>query len=138
MRYAAVVLNGTKVQLVHLARPGFGGFRTYFCCPECERRCDLLYAAPHIACRCCHRLAFASENDWGIRRRLRPLLKARARLGQQQGGVVAPFPSKPKWARWPHYLRCRREAMQREAEHWQALGIRLGIGRLRGRASQEE
>src|SRR5262249_41668657 len=28
------------------------------------------------------------------------------------------IPGKPKWARWPRYLRTRREAMQREREYW--------------------
>jgi hypothetical protein len=129
----AVVLctsNGrTKVRLTHLARPVIGGFRTYFHCPGCDRRCDLLYAGSHLACRFCLNLAFSSENEPKASRALRRLIKVRERLGQVDGGVIAPFPSKPRWGRWPSYLRVRREALRREAEYWHALGIRLGIGR---------
>ena len=124
--------NGqTKVRLAHLARPVIGGVRTYFHCPGCDRRCDLLYVRPHLACRRCHNLCFACENEPKAARALRRLFKVRERLGQVDGGVIAPFPSKPKWARWPCYLRIRREALRREAEHWHALGVRLGIGQLR-------
>ena len=62
----------------------------------------------------------------------------RERLGQVDGGVIAPFPSKPKWARWPRYLRLRREALRREAEHWHALGIRLGGFMVSLRKESEE
>ena len=48
----------SEIRLAHLERPVFGGFRTYFCCPGCDRLCDLLYACPNIACRRCHNLAW--------------------------------------------------------------------------------
>jgi hypothetical protein len=119
----------SQVRLVHLERPVFGGVRTYFLCPTCDRQCDLLYSQPHIACRVCHRLAFASENESKIDRMLRQLHKRRDRLGQTEGGVIAPFPGKPKWRRWPTYLRSRREGIRREREYWQALGLAMDNGR---------
>jgi hypothetical protein len=109
--------RSSKIRLADIERPVFGGVRTYFHCPYCDRRCDLLYACPHIACRRRHRLAFASENEPRVNRALRRLLKQRERLGQTVDGIVAPFPNKPKWARWPRYLRTRRAAMQREREY---------------------
>src|SRR5205085_2087553 len=75
-----------------------------------------------LPCRRCHKLAFASENESRNSRELRQLFKVRERLGQVEGGIIAPFPGKPKWARWPHYLRLRREAMQREREYWSTFG----------------
>jgi hypothetical protein len=123
--YVVADSRSTRIRLVHLERPVFGGVRTYFCCPECGRRCDLLYSHPHIACRRCHRLAYASENKTRAERALLRLLKKRERLGQVEGGVIAPFPGKPKWARWPRYLRTRREAMQQEREYWQRVGAAM-------------
>src|SRR6185503_5117038 len=114
-----------KVRLTHLERPVVGGFRTYFCCPGCGRHCDLLYLCPNLACRRCHRLAFASENETPVSRDLRRLLKNRQRLGQSEGGVVMPFPSKPKWWRWARYLRTRKRCVREEREYWHALGIAL-------------
>ena len=113
------------VRLAHLVRPVFGGIRTYFCCPRCDSRCDLLYVKSSLACRRCHDLAFASENETPADRALRKLIKRRKRLGQTKGGVAASFPCKPKWWRWPRYLRIRQQALQQEREHWGKLGARL-------------
>src|ERR1700730_8364230 len=59
------VANGQsyRIRLTHLERPIFGGVRTHFLCPACNRRCDLLYLRPNLACRVCHRLAYVSENE---------------------------------------------------------------------------
>ena len=114
-----------RIRLANLERPVLGGVRTYFCCPSCDRRCDLLYTHPHIACRRCHAIGYASENETWRDRALRRVNKVRARLGQENGGMYAPFPSKPKWWRWPRYLRIRRAAKQREFEYWQSIAREL-------------
>ena len=118
-----------QVRLVHLERPVFGGVRTYFLCPACERRCEVLYWRPELACRVCHDLAYACENASKMDRALYRLQKRRHSLGQTDGRLVVPFPGKPKWWRWPRYLRLRRQAKQREREYWRALRASFG-GRL--------
>ena len=45
------------IQIAWIANP-LGGQRAYFFCPDCSRRVEILYAAPHLACRRCHRLDF--------------------------------------------------------------------------------
>ena len=55
-----------------------------------------------------------------MHRVLRQLQKRRERLGQTEG-VITPFPRKPKWWRWPRYLRIRRVALQQERAYWEAL-----------------
>jgi hypothetical protein len=115
----------SRVRLVHLERPVFGGVRSYFLCPTCDRQCDLLYSRPHIACRICHRLAFSSENQTKTFRRLGKMLKRRRRLGQASGGIVTGFPGKPKWWRWPTYLRIRRQGVREELAHWLTLSAAL-------------
>jgi hypothetical protein len=125
------VANGqlTRVRLIHLERPVFGGVRTYFLCPVCDRQCEFLYSRSHIACRLCHQLAFASENELKTDRMLRQLHKRRDRLGQTSGGVISPFPGKPKWWRWPTYLRTRRQGIHREREYWQTLHLAMVNGK---------
>lgn len=107
--------------------------RTHFLCPACNRRCDLLYLCPHLACRVCHRLAHASESEAREDRARRRLFKRRERLGQREGGVVAPFPGKPKWCRWPRYLRIRRQGMQEEREYWRAVYATMVKGKFTDR-----
>ena len=116
-----------RIRLANLERPVLGGVRTYFCCPACDRQCDLLYMQPNLACRRCHGLAFASENETRANRALRKSIKRRERLGQVAGGVVAPFPCKPKWGRWARYLRIRRQALLEEREHWRTLAVWVAL-----------
>jgi hypothetical protein len=35
-----------------------GGQRAHFVCPDCSKQVEILYAAPHLACRRCHDLDF--------------------------------------------------------------------------------
>ena len=51
-----------RVQLAW-TMPHFGGRRAYFLCPECRARVESLYAAPYLACRSSHHLAYQSENS---------------------------------------------------------------------------
>ena len=51
-------------------------------------------------------------------RKLTKAIKLRARLGQTSGGIVAPFPHKPKWMRWHTYLRIRANGLALEKEIW--------------------
>ena len=117
------------IRLVHLKRPRFGGVRTYFLCPVCDRRCEVLYWNPSLGCRICHRLAFAIENQSKIDRAFNQLQKRRHNLGQTGGGIVAPLPGKPKWWRWPRYLRLRHHSVQLERAYWKAIAAFL-CGRL--------
>jgi hypothetical protein len=57
------------------------------------------------------------------------MFKRRERLGQTVGGIVAPFPGKPKWWRWPRYLRIRRQGKQEELESWQAAHAAIFKGK---------
>jgi hypothetical protein len=79
-------------------------------------------------------LAFSSENETKTFRRLGKILKRRRRLGQASGGIVTGFPVKPKWWRWPTYLRIRRQGGREELAHWRALSAAL-TGRPQRRRS---
>lgn len=117
----------TQIDLVHIERPVIGGQRTYLVCPTCRQRADLLYRAPHLACRKCHRLGYASENEDRIGRSVRAIEKRRRRLGQQGFGILDPLPRRRRWMRWATYLRDIRATREREQAHWAATARALGL-----------
>ncbi len=60
----------------------YGGWRTWFRCPCCNRRVALLYlAGPHFLCRHCYRLPYPSQGDGREERLRRVARKIRKRLG---------------------------------------------------------
>ena len=89
-------------------KTGFG-FRDWFVCPSCGKRCGVLYAQPHFACKQCHGLHHSVEHEGRFDRALRAAFKHRERYGASDGGVVAPFPSKPHRMRWHTYFAARRK-----------------------------
>lgn len=64
----------------------FGGLRAWFACPDCRRRCAVVYGVNQygrFSCRHCMHLAYDSEAE-SVRDRLtRKLLKCEARLGEE-------------------------------------------------------
>lgn len=96
----------------------FGGHRHWFLCPACERRCAILY--PEL-CRHCVNGRYQSELRSPKDRRLAKAFALRRKLGQTSGGIVAPYPQKPKWMRWHSYLRIKAQSQKLEAQIWGAL-----------------
>ena len=116
---------GRKITVTYTAQP-LGGQRAWFLCPECDRRCAILYP---LSCRKCLGLHYATEHLSPYDRMLTKAIRARARLGQAKGGVCVPFPAKPKLMRWHTYLKARREAQRNEALI--AGSLRTSLCRLR-------
>ena len=92
--------------------PGtLGGKRWWFSCPRCWTRCAVLYS---WRCRRCfggrYRSDLASPHD----RLLLRAIKIRKRLGQTTGGVIVPFPERPKSMHHRTYLRLRAECTELE------------------------
>lgn len=104
------------------ARP-FGGFRYWFLCPECARRCAILYIVPELRCRLCTGAHYKSEAFSPKDRRLHAAFKLRKKLGQSHGGIIAPFPQKPKWMRWHTYYRIKAKAVQNEQRIWREVWL---------------
>jgi hypothetical protein len=90
------------------------------------RRCAVVYGAGKLfACRLCYNLRYTTQQeDWSWRQ-VSKAIKIRERLGQQEGGVVAPFPRKPKGMWWRTYYRLYAASIAAESAHWGALGRRL-------------
>lgn len=61
----------------------FGGSRTWFRCPRCASRVAVLYMrSARFACRCCQRVAYASQSEDACGRSWRKQSRAEARLGE--------------------------------------------------------
>ena len=57
-------------------RQGHGGLRRWFACPDCGRRCAVVYLRGGIlACRQCHGLIYASQLESHGSRKLHKLLR---------------------------------------------------------------
>jgi hypothetical protein len=79
---------------VEQTNANFGGFRDWFICPGCRRRCGTLYIRSLIRCRICHGLAYLTQTERDVERRLRRIGKRRERLGGSRW-ILADFPPKP-------------------------------------------
>ena len=108
----------------------FGGQRPWFLCPSCDRRCAIIYRkgdGPLWGCRICMNGRYETEHLSKRDRLLRKAFTARHRLGQKSGGVVVPFPQKPKHMHWATYERIRWKSLKLESEIWAIAKRRLGI-----------
>ena len=110
-----------KRQFVPVVRTpcNYGGWRNWFQCPACNRRCELLYLrASRFACRRCQKVAYTSQSGGPIDRLTHKLHK-----------LCAPVQSgKPSRMRWVTFnkLRDRAEAIdafvdQLIGERWASL-----------------
>jgi len=95
-----------KQYVVYIERTSchLGGARPWFICPDCRRRVAILYGAPILKCRQCHRLAYASTREGHVDRAIRRANRLRAKLGWKPGILNGGGP-KPKWMRWPTFER---------------------------------
>jgi hypothetical protein len=89
----------------------FNGWRLWFCCPGCRRRCRCLYGTNILRCRRCLGLKYASQSERPRWRALRRAEAIRRSLGSTAYGIDPPFPEKPKRMRWRTY-----EALKRKDE----------------------
>lgn len=94
----------------------FGGWRTWFACPGCQKRCRILYGGGHFRCRGCHRLRYESQYLDSLSRIQNQRDKIRGRFGPVNS-LEDPFPPKPKRMHWATYDRLA-ESDAALAEQW--------------------
>ena len=101
---------------LNIAPAGFGGDRTWFLCPRCDRRCGILYDDPARGwvCRNCGNGRYACEVKSPIDRLYRKARKLRRRLGQADSNMMLPFPGKPSGMHWSTYLHFRKQGLELE------------------------
>jgi hypothetical protein len=90
-----------------------GGERRWFLCPNCSRRCAILYGGVYFRCRQCHDLAYQSQHEAPHWRSLSQAQKLRQRLGGS-GSMGEPFPERPKGKHRKTYERICCKAAQLE------------------------
>ena len=95
----------------------FGGSRDWFVCPGCGRHCAALYIRRLIRCRICHGLAYLSQTEHDVERRLRRIGKRRERLGGSRS-ILADFPPKPKRMRRKTYERLLKQDAYEVDRHY--------------------
>lgn len=77
----------------------FGGFRPWFACPGCTRRCGALYLwREQPRCARCYRLAYPSQSLDTFDRSWRRTRKLEARIGAEDFMHKVPF--KPRGMHW--------------------------------------
>jgi hypothetical protein len=94
-----------------------GGERPWFACPECGRRCALLYLNPHLACRACHQLVYACQRETDYARLIRRTNKLRRRLGWEPG-ILNDDGGKPAGLHWHTYYQ-----LMRQQQRYQLLAL---------------
>lgn len=101
----------------------YGGERTWFRCPHCQRRRAVLFDVNGIfACRDCHDLVYASTHEDEVGACDRRIRQIGERLnGEGRGrGFLWTMPDKPKGMHWRTYDRLTRE-LRREHERREDL-----------------
>ena len=92
------------VQPVYIAWTdcNFGGWRAWFVCPGCQRRCQVLYIWDDVLCRICHGLVYESQTLQKVQRRVIQIGKRRKKVGGTSD-IMSDFPPKPKGMHWSTY-----------------------------------
>jgi len=119
----------TPVVRVHAEPMHLGGCRWWATCPECGRRCRIVFVhLDRVGCRVCWRLTYRSQlqpDDMRARHRLYALAE---RLGGDSDDVT-------EWGRPPpRPPRMRRATYARHVGRWDALAERERAGWVRAAA----
>jgi hypothetical protein len=107
---ARVVYDFADVRIAIERTPcNYGGTRTWWSCPSCERRCGVLYGPSHdgqFSCRMCLNLGYASDSEDRFDRMERKQRKLEAALGvhdndyrgMRRWTLVAEKPKRMHWS----------------------------------------
>jgi hypothetical protein len=114
--------------------PHYGGWRYWWLCPQCGRRCAILYGGRLFLCRQCHGLTYETAQSGDRQATIKSrLLAIRQRLGAHPGPGW-PFdslPEKPPHMHWQTYDRLCREyynlAKLRELLHMVSVVRLIGL-----------
>ena len=101
-----------------------GGERYWFRCPECARRCAILYPA---VCRICAGGRYAYELMSVDDRLMTKAYRLRDRLGRTEGGLFGPFPPRPKHMHRATYDRLVAQGLEIEQQILERAAARFGV-----------
>lgn len=125
--------NGSHCLLVSTS-PYFGNKRWWFCCPQCDRRCRLIYlpaASWTVGCRACLRLTYLSQKYGTSKRQGLRMHRLKHRLGATgyDTAPAAPIPSRPSGMRRERYEHLVKQLRRVEEKYWYAAA--LGLDRFK-------
>lgn len=90
----------------------FGGVRYWWLCPQCGRRCRILYGGAVFVCRSCSGAYYETQASKDIAVRIHnELRRLRAKLGAQSLSSDK-LPPKPKHMHWQTYGRIAKRILQ--------------------------
>lgn len=128
--YTHYPLNGGETRQVwtHVAVDWtpchFGGFRVWWLCPTCGRRCLKIYGwGGRHACRVCQRVAYATQRETPEDRIQTRANKLRKRLGGEPG--VEMMPRKPKGMHWRTFERHYAELLAADDAFYRWVEVRF-------------
>lgn len=134
LRRAQIIIAGQVSALLGTVHVGvtwlhchFGNARPLWHCPQCGRKVYVLYQCETIACRRCLDLAYYSQRLVPEFRLSHRAIQMRERLGQKTGGIVDPFPKRPKGRHWRTFVRDRRKVRVLERQVWTHKARKLGM-----------
>lgn len=106
----------------------FGGERVWFRCPNCHRRCAIIYGGErYFACRKCYDLVYESSREMYCQRLLNRTYKLKKKLGDDHPTMDSPIPNKPKGMHWKTYNRIRAEIERLSKRADNAVIERFGL-----------
>ncbi|WP_415900543.1 hypothetical protein [Neptuniibacter sp. QD48_11] len=87
----------------------FGGYRMWFICPDCNKRCAFIYSMGHqFLCRACHGVGYRSQRMTSSQRRYSKLNKLEQRLFEKRGDIRV----KPKGMHWRTFAELHKVYLQ--------------------------
>jgi hypothetical protein len=101
-----------------------GGERFWFICPQCSRRCAILYPA---ICWTCTGGRYAYELMPPDDRLMTKAFRIRSRLGQTEGGLFGSFPDRPNGMHVTTYFRLVAQGQEIEEQVLLKASARFGI-----------
>jgi hypothetical protein len=107
----AYVADGEEIEeRVRLSqtRVHFGGTRSWFLCPGCDRRVGVLYGGSRFRCRHCHNLRYASQREPQSFRAIAKIQRVQLKLGGS-ADLSQPTPIRPRYMHHRTYQRLLRE-----------------------------
>ena len=115
--------NGEEVkQVVYLTatKCNLGGWRQWFVCPSCGRRCGKLYIAKSFGCQKCYKILYASQSDWRNDGYLVKAQNIRRKLGGSVN-MMEPFPDRPKGMHHKTYRKLHAQHYKAEQAHYRIM-----------------
>ena len=121
----------TLIRFAYSAQ-NLGGRRAWWVCPDCGRRCAVLYGGPRFLCRKCAGVDYyrTQQNADPLTAIDNKLGRLRRRLGVRDGNTRGGVPFKPVGMHWKTYSRLATEYVELQ-RRWDDI-FRDQVGRLVG------